>query len=45
MIIAVDLDDIPGDMHTAESARKIVQSSLENVMPHYNPKVHAIPTD
>lgn len=45
MIIAIDLDDIPGDMHTAESARFIVRQTLMNSMPHYNPNVHAIPTD
>jgi len=45
MIIAVDLDPIPGEMHTAESARQVVQSILDRSIKHYNPKVHAIPTD
>ena len=43
MIVSVDLDDLPGDMHTAESARSIIQIQLNNVMAHYNPKVNAIP--
>lgn len=45
MLVIVDLDPIPGDMHTAESAREIVQAKLNDAMPHYNPKVRAIPTD
>lgn len=44
LIIAVDLDPIPGSMHTAESARTIIESRLKDIMPHYNPTVHRIPT-
>lgn len=37
--IAVDLDPVPGDFHTVESAEKIVQTILLDRLPHYNPVV------
>lgn len=42
-IVFVDLDDVPGTMHTEESAEQIIRNVLHQRMGHYNPQVHAIP--
>lgn len=39
LLVEVDLDPMPGVMHTAESARDWVLIDLMYVMPHYNPTV------
>lgn len=35
----VELDPVPGTMHTAESARETLQTILTNSIGHYNPQV------
>lgn len=37
LLVEVDLDPIPGAMHSPESAQRIVENALKNVIPHYNP--------
>jgi hypothetical protein len=37
--VYVDLDRVPGPMHSKESARNIVAGLLERNMAHYNPRV------
>jgi hypothetical protein len=37
--VYVDLDPIPGAMHTEASARAIIQTLLDSGMSHYNPRV------
>lgn len=39
LIVSVDLDPIPGSMHTKESARNIVAFALRNAVGSYNPIV------
>lgn len=38
----VDLDPTPGAFHTADSARSIVNATLQRVMPHYTPIVSVV---
>lgn len=37
--VHIDLDEIPGSMHTPESAQEIVTQILRDRMDHYNPVV------
>lgn len=37
--VYVDLDPIPGAMHTAEDAEIRIQAMLTDRIPHYNPWV------
>ena len=39
LTVIVDLDPVPGAMHTGESARDIVESTLRSRIGHYNPVV------
>jgi hypothetical protein len=39
LIVTVELDDVPGEFHTPESAERVIQIILENAIPHYNPEV------
>lgn len=39
LIVYIDLDPIPGVMHTEDSAREVVSAHLTNAMNHYNPRV------
>lgn len=40
LIVHVDLDPVPGTMHTHESAQEVVKNLLINSIPHYWPEVH-----
>lgn len=42
-MVTVELDDMPGAMHTEESAQTIVTHVLNQQMSHYNPTVMQIP--
>jgi hypothetical protein len=42
-VLFVDLDPIPGSMHSQESAQNIVRFSLTNLIPHYKPMVSLAP--
>jgi hypothetical protein len=35
--VFVDLDPVPGTFHSAESARKVIDYSLQSIIGHYNP--------
>ena len=37
--VVINLDPVPGAMHTPESVREIVQQILTNAIPHYDPQV------
>ena len=37
--VKINLDPVPGAMHTPESVREIVQQILTNAIPHYDPQV------
>ena len=39
LYVMIDLDPIPGAMHTAESAQEAVQGILLSRVGHYNPVV------
>src|SRR4051812_7875839 len=39
MLVQVDLDPIPGDMHTDDSARENIQAVLNHAIGHYRPSV------
>lgn len=41
LTIQVDLDPVPGTMHTRASAEQIIQGILNNTIPHYNPTVES----
>jgi len=43
LLVVVELDDIPGTMHTAESALQTTQNILFQRMGHYNPRVSFAP--
>lgn len=43
LIVVVDLDAMPGTMHTPESAQQVVQNVLFQRMSHYNPVAHLAP--
>jgi hypothetical protein len=38
-LVYVDLDPVPGTMHTEASAQTVIRSVLYQRMPHYNPRV------
>ena len=42
-MVVVDLDEMPGTMHTPESAQQVVQNVLWQRMPHYKPAVSLAP--
>ena len=37
--ISIELDPVPGAMHTPESVEFIIQEILTNLMGHYHPQV------
>lgn len=39
LTVLIDLDPVPGTMHTGDSAKDAVQSALHNQLGHYNPVV------
>lgn len=39
LLVVVELDDVPGTMHTKQSAKEIVRNVLWQRMPNYNPVV------
>lgn len=39
LAVYVDLDPVPGTMHTAESAEQVIGGMLNRSIPHYNPSV------
>lgn len=43
VMITVDLDPLPGAMHTGEDAAKRVEQILKDRFPHYNPRVTFVP--
>lgn len=43
VLVVINLDDMPGTMHTAESAREVVQNVLYQRMSHYKPAVSLAP--
>jgi len=43
VVVELDLDYIPGEMYSRESARKTVQAILDRQLPHYDPAVHTDP--
>lgn len=43
MVLDIDLDGLPGAMHTGKDAENIVEAILDQRMPHYNPKVEIMP--
>lgn len=43
MVIDIDLDGLPGAMHTGRDAAATVEAILDQRMPHYNPTVEVMP--
>lgn len=43
LVVFVDLDPIPGVMHTEDSAQQVVSTYLINNIGHYNPQVIVAP--
>jgi hypothetical protein len=43
LLVVVDLDEVPGTMHTVESAQQVTQNVLFQRMSHYNPVVSLAP--
>lgn len=39
LIVHIDLDDVPGSMHTEQSAQNIIQAILDMRLSPYNPNV------
>lgn len=39
LIVLIDLDPVPGAMHTEESARQVIESTLLTRLGHYHPNV------
>lgn len=39
LAVYVDLDPVPGTFGSADSARNVVGTMLQNQIPHYNPTV------
>lgn len=39
LALYVDLDPVPGAMHTAENAASVIQNMLDTSIGHYNPAV------
>ena len=44
-VVYVDLDSIPGTMHTKESAQNVVRGILMDRIPHYHPIVSLAPEE
>lgn len=42
-VVYVDLDPLPGPMHSQESAQNIIRNVLSQQMPHYNPTISLAP--
>lgn len=42
MAVYIDLDPVPGTMHTPESAASVLQNMLNTAVGHYNPHVQII---
>lgn len=42
LVVCVDLDPMPGAMHTPKSAMELVFAILNDRIPHYNPAVEVI---
>jgi len=40
--VYIDLDPVPGTMHTAESAAAVIQNVLNTAVGHYNPHVQIV---
>lgn len=45
VLVYVDLDNIPGAMHTPDSAVDIIGGILKRTIPHYNPTALLIPEE
>lgn len=45
LVVAVELDGVPGTFHTPESAQENVQAMLNSMIPHYNPTVKIQPSE
>jgi hypothetical protein len=43
LLVVVDLDQMPGTMHTAQSAQEVIQNVLYQRMSHYKPAVSLAP--
>lgn len=39
LAVYIDLDPVPGTMHTAENAQSVIQNMLNTGLGHYNPAV------
>lgn len=44
-LVYVDLDPVPGEMHTQESAQNVLRSILNHMIPAYNPIVSLAPRE
>lgn len=44
-VVYVDLDRVPGTMHSKDSARKVIGGILMNHIPHYHPMVSVAPAE
>lgn len=42
LAVYIDLDPVPGAMHTAENAASVIQSMLNTAVGHYNPAVQLV---
>lgn len=42
-IVRLDLDPVPGEMHTVESAQSVLLDRLREYLSPYNPTVHVAP--
>lgn len=42
LAVYIDLDPVPGTMHTAENARGVIQNMLNAGVGHYNPHVQIV---
>lgn len=45
LLVEVDLDPMPGAMHTKQSAEESIFSVLYRSFPHYNPTVSLAPQE
>ena len=43
MVVDIDLDGLPGPMHTGRDAANTVEAILDQRMPHYNPTAECMP--
>lgn len=44
-VVYVDLDDVPGDFHSQESAQNVLNAILRDRIPQYNPMVSLAPEE